>query len=142
MSSPVFRLLLPGRAQASSSVLSITSDSPSGGLSAGTMPASRNRSISLPALDEHVGDDVLDQFHVVSEFLLEPAVRAFAGCMGQTANAQEAFIAAKLVQETVGVGFSEGELHDVGAEHVCGRVTWVPTVSVRLLENVYQGCRM
>ena len=89
-----------------------------------------------------MGDDAMDQFHVVSEFLLEPAVRAFAGSVGQAADVQEAFVAAKLVQETVGVGLSEGELHDVGTEHVCGRVTWVPTISVRLLENVNQGCRM
>ena len=52
------------------------------------------------------------------------------------ADVQEAFVAAKPVQEAVGVGLSERELHDVSAEHGFGRVTWVTAVLVGRFENL------
>ena len=72
---------------------------------------------------------------MVSQFLLEPAVRALAGSVGQATDFKEEFVSAKLVQEAVSVGLSEHELHDVGTEHGFGRVARVSTVPVRFFEQ-------
>ena len=66
--------------------------------------------------------------------LLELAVRSLAGSPGQAADCEEALVAAKAVQEGVGVAFAEGELHNAGAEHRFSRVAWVAAMLVRRFE--------